>query len=532
MAWDILDGAGPPAETLLAGKDILIAAIGAIFGLALAVLVQPLLDDPVRVLLVRVLGHVWIRSRTSLTGTWASVWQIGDRPFDLTEEIVMHLNQVGTRVAGKFEWRGHEYLFLGNRITPHFISGNYQDVKEGFNFHGVFHIRIMPKEELMTGRWMGFDNENQILEGPWEWRRLSKGAENDSELSLASPNLPKYLFQLKHESEDIRHTVQIGRPAVPAQNGPTDGTSQRPEEQTSQFMGSQQQIDQAYKAGRGKPPRSGNSSYAPAVEELVIKTSDDLTVRIRHYQFQETRGLTLTVDNDRLNPIHQIRVIVADAQSFDLDHNAYRQSSNFNAAVVTAPNVIQPRCSSNPILLIRKETSNNSLLAGNDFSHAMVWPQNDTSEVERWHFTLRVMAANAPRNSLEKSFPLEEIFANVVVFWDRTRNEFSLEMPVPKELSPTPPTGFPTNGEDGVHRMITLYILNGQDRLLAYNTTRENLPGTRFLIVRERPDQEPQSIETADRDIANARWNELHEEWKRRGFGGASGNGLDGGPPF
>jgi hypothetical protein len=44
-------------------------------------------------------------------------------------------------------------------------------------------------------------------------------------------------------------------------------------------------------------------------------------------------------------------------------------------------------CSSNPIPLIRKEPSNKSLLAGDDFSHAIGVAINDTSGVERWRFT-------------------------------------------------------------------------------------------------------------------------------------------------
>ena len=119
-------------------------------------------------------------------------------------------------------------------------------------------------------------------------------------------------------------------------------------------------------------------------------------------------------------------MIIADAQSFNLHHNAYRHGSNFSTAVVTAPNVIQPSCSSNPILLSAKNIEQESP-CWNDFSHAMVWPENDTSEVERWRFTLRVMATTSPRNSAEKSLPLKELFANIVLFWDRARNEFAVE---------------------------------------------------------------------------------------------------------
>jgi hypothetical protein len=199
------------------------------------------------------------------------------------------------------------------------------------------------------------------------------------------------------------------------------------EEHTFRFIGSQQQITTALQAGKDEAPPSVGDSSAVTDEELIIKAPDDLTMRIRHYQFQETRGLTLIVDNNRLNAVHQIRVIVADAQSFDLRHDAYRQGSNFAAAVVTKPNAIQPSCSSSPILIVRKEPSNKSLLAGDDFSHAMVWPENDTSEIERWRFTLRVIATTLPRNASEKALPLKELFANIVLFWDKANNEFAIE---------------------------------------------------------------------------------------------------------
>lgn len=193
------------------------------------------------------------------------------------------------------------------------------------------------------------------------------------------------------------------------------------------FIGSQQQITQALQAGKDESPPSVGAPNAATDEELIIKAPDDLTMRICHYQFQETRGLTLVVDNNRLNAIHQIRVTVSDAQSFDLHHNAYRQGSNFAAAVVTKPNAIQPSCSSSPILLVRKDPSNKSLLAGDDSRHAMVWPENDTSEVERWRFTLRVIATSLPRNASEKALPLKELFAKLVLFWDRANNEFAIE---------------------------------------------------------------------------------------------------------
>lgn len=109
------------------------------------------------------------------------------------------------------------------------------------------------------------------------------------------------------------------------------------------------------------------------------------------------------------------------------------------------------------------------------------------------------------------------------------------ESPAPHESTATLkslPSAFPLNGEDGTHREIVKYIMYGQDQLLAYKTTRDGFPGTRFLIVRARPNQDPQTVDTPDQASANAKWNQWYSEWKKEGFSGAFGNGLDGAPPF
>ena len=101
------------------------------------------------------------------------------------------------------------------------------------------------------------------------------------------------------------------------------------------------------------------------------------------------------------------------------------------------------------------------------------------------------------------------------------------------EIPPAPPAiTLSTGTSDGVTKTTAKYNMCGRDQLLAYRTTREGFPGTRYLVVRNRPNQEPQSRETPDRDEANAIWNEWYQEWKKKGFGGASGTGLSGEPPF
>jgi len=168
----------------------------------------------------------------------------------------------------------------------------------------------------------------------------------------------------------------------------------------------------------------------------------------------------------------------------------------------------------------------------NNLLRELRWPDRDKAEVERWKLTLRVLAFVRPANANEQSTPLKELSAEAILVWNRDRNEFSIEKPEAATVFPTPPAAFPPNGEDGTHREIARFIMCGYDQLLAYKTTREGMSGTRFLVIRVRPNQEPQSIETQSRESANGKWSDLYQEWKKKGFGGASGNGLDGVPPF
>jgi len=54
-----------------------------------------------------------------------------------------------------------------------------------------------------------------------------------------------------------------------------------------------------------------------SLSEFVIPTGDDYVVRIQRYTSQNTRGLSLTIDNNRLGGIHPIRLIISKAQSYD-----------------------------------------------------------------------------------------------------------------------------------------------------------------------------------------------------------------------
>jgi hypothetical protein len=151
------------------------ALLGGLVGLVLALLVQPVLEDPTRSLLVRLMSRLsLIRSRANVAGSWRFVWwQDGDVANE--DEEAVHLRTIGSKVAGKFSWRGRTYQLIGSRYTPNFISGTYVDELEGNVFHGVFQLRVLPGDNLMEGRWMGFNTHQDIISGPWFLRRVGQG---------------------------------------------------------------------------------------------------------------------------------------------------------------------------------------------------------------------------------------------------------------------------------------------------------------------------------------------------------------------
>jgi hypothetical protein len=285
----------------------------------------------------------------------------------------------------------------------------------------------------------------------------------------------------------------------------------------------------------GQPPTALDPSEPPESafddDSLVINSPDKFSVRISKVESETIRGIQLQIENYRLTSIHQIRVILFSACSFDSQHRAFREPC-LTGQAFTPSDVIRPSCSGKPIPLVWKAAQWAGLVTGeNNVVRQLLWPDRDKSDIERWKLSLRVLAFDRPANAAG-SAPLKELNTDIVVLWTRARNEFAIEKPLPAQVFPTLPVAFPLNGGDGMSRTIIRYIMCGQDQLLAYTTTREKLPGNRFLVVRTHPDKEPQSYETPDRDAANARWNEWYQEWKKRGFGGTSGNGLDGGLPF
>lgn len=119
-----------------------------------------------------------------------------------------------------------------------------------------------------------------------------------------------------------------------------------------------------------------------------------------------------------------------------------------------------------------------------------------------------------------------------------TINHGPIELELPKQearyAATFPARAIPLHSSDGMHKELLKYIMRGEERLIAYRTTREGLTGVSYLVEWQRPGQTPKSVQTPHRAQANDQWLTWYREWKNQpgGFGGSFGSGLDGAPPF
>lgn len=159
---------------MMSGETLLAVMLGTILGVASALLLQPLLQDRAQRLLIRVVGPLAPTPKGSLAGTWCAVWCVESQELSRHREMKgIQLKELGSHLTGTFKWDGREYRILAKRVSDLFVTGTYEDLSSGRTFHGALQLVIHPGESHIYGKWIGFDADNRVLSGPWEWRRAT-----------------------------------------------------------------------------------------------------------------------------------------------------------------------------------------------------------------------------------------------------------------------------------------------------------------------------------------------------------------------
>jgi hypothetical protein len=164
-------GAKPASITEAVWFQIGLVVLGSVLGLALALFLQPLLEDRAQRWLVNILGALAPRPKDSLAGEWICRWSKDGEPYK--QPMKLKVKQFGRWLTTSFEYEGRVYTAQGKVERESIVTGSYYDQLAGATFHGAFQLWVLPRQLTMSGKWMGFNASNEVISGPWEWKRAT-----------------------------------------------------------------------------------------------------------------------------------------------------------------------------------------------------------------------------------------------------------------------------------------------------------------------------------------------------------------------
>lgn len=148
-----------------------LVVLGSLLGLALALFLQPMLEDRAQRWLVNILGAVAPRRKDSLAGEWICRWSKDGEPYK--QSMKVKVKQLGRWITTSFVYGGRVYTAQGKVEPESIVAGTYYDELVGATFHGAFQLWVAPGQFTMSGKWMGFNAKNEVISGPWEWKRAT-----------------------------------------------------------------------------------------------------------------------------------------------------------------------------------------------------------------------------------------------------------------------------------------------------------------------------------------------------------------------
>jgi hypothetical protein len=161
--------------------------------------------------------------------------------------------------------------------------------------------------------------------------------------------------------------------------------------------------------------------------ELSIDSPDDYTINIRRLGNAEMKGLAYNIDNHRLDTIGKVSITIYSAQSFSSYHGEFRDGAGFKAARYPYQGNINSSTSGHPGWIIRKDPTKSFLLAADDNTHEMIWPDNDKAEIQRWRMEIGLTAETIPPAAGIPAKGLTTQPFHIIVSWNTKTNEFFLE---------------------------------------------------------------------------------------------------------
>ena len=146
----------------------LLAVLG---GALVSVVAAAILQTPVQSLLARLLGGLGFSRGETVKGIWLAKWDFaGTRDEEVTH--VVRVRQFGSSVVGRSIASSQESrrATVTANLDGRILTGVWKsDADERALHHGAFQLVLRPNGMVMSGKWVGFDRENNVLQGDWRW---------------------------------------------------------------------------------------------------------------------------------------------------------------------------------------------------------------------------------------------------------------------------------------------------------------------------------------------------------------------------
>lgn len=152
--------------------------LGALLSIILYPVIMPFIEGPIQIFLAKCFGNptsFFLKRKIRLSGEWMQVWVVdGSTNFPNENESSVIFGQFGKKVYGEARHDKSNFTINGTIDRDLFVTGLWEDVSDGNNYKGSFQLYIHKYATHMTGKWVGYSENNTIRTGEWLWRRITE----------------------------------------------------------------------------------------------------------------------------------------------------------------------------------------------------------------------------------------------------------------------------------------------------------------------------------------------------------------------
>jgi ketosteroid isomerase-like protein len=249
--------------------DLMLGLLGFSAGVVLAAVAQILLQEPLHLALVRLVGIAVPLPNRKLGGIWECCYRYPTGQESKYEHQLMRVVQVGPfLVAHSLNAQAHRQRLSGRIKNQSHVSGYWDNTSAGQIWHGTFQFVLHTTGTRMLGSWLGFDAEGAVQHGPWAWELVSRetsAAEQARLLHGWAPN-PEVQARCEPVSHHIRSLV--------------DNYIAAWEEQDPSRLSSVFTDDAVYQERAFDRPYRGMSAIREYWQRKVVEQQADIQVRV------------------------------------------------------------------------------------------------------------------------------------------------------------------------------------------------------------------------------------------------------------